>query len=202
GPLAGGWARTRRSLVPPILMVCRWARPCVIAIRFSVRVSVQRRARPVCLAAQATSSASRSTPILAPNPPPTSGVITRMAPGSSPNAPIMMKREICGFCVLTQTVSLPSCHRPPTPRPSPAVPPPGAGTPPQRPRRDPLVPDGPLHPHVAAVERRRVGGLADGHGDVGRGLGEQQGLARQRRLRAYHGGQGLVVHADQPGRVR
>ena len=72
-------ARIRPSLVPPIVTDCRWARPCVIPTRFSLRVSVQRTARPVRLAAQATAITSRSMPTLAPNPPPTSGVITRIA---------------------------------------------------------------------------------------------------------------------------
>ena len=75
-------------------MLCCWARPCVIPTRFSLRVSTHRSARPVCLAAQATRIASRSIPTLAPNPPPTSGATTRMASGSRPKAPAMMKRLI------------------------------------------------------------------------------------------------------------
>ena len=92
----------RPSEVPPSVTVCSWARPCVIPTRFSLRVSTQRSGRPVFRAAQATTSASRSAPTLAPNPPPTSGAITRMAPGSMPSAPARMKRVICAFCVLTQ----------------------------------------------------------------------------------------------------
>jgi hypothetical protein len=72
----------------------------------------------VCFAAQATISPSRSTPILAPNPPPTSGAITRIAPGSSPSAPARMNLAICAFCVLTHTVSLPSAQDAATARPS------------------------------------------------------------------------------------
>ena len=83
-------------------MVCSWARPCVIPTRFSLRVSTQRSARPVFLAAQATRIASRSMPTLAPNPPPTSGVMTRIVAGSMPSAPARMNRLICAFCVLTQ----------------------------------------------------------------------------------------------------
>ena len=41
-----------------------------------------------------------------------------MASGGSPNAPAMTNREICAFCVLTQTVSLPSAQRAATARPS------------------------------------------------------------------------------------
>ena len=99
-------------------MSCCWARPWVIPTRFSLRVSAQRTARPVRRAAQATTIASRSRPTLAPNPPPTSGVMTRIAAGSRPSAPARMNREICAFCVLTQTVSLPSAQRAATARPS------------------------------------------------------------------------------------
>src|ERR1700722_8149795 len=74
----------RPSRSPPILMWCSCARPWVIAIRFSLRVSTQRTGLPVCLAAQATTICSRSTPILAPNPPPTSGATTRIASAGSP----------------------------------------------------------------------------------------------------------------------
>ncbi len=108
----------RPSRLPPMVISWRWARPCVIPTMFSLRVSAQRSARPVRLAAHATATASRSTPTLAPNPPPTSGVITRIAPGSRPSCPARMKREICAFCVLTQKVSLPSAQRAAAARPS------------------------------------------------------------------------------------
>src|SRR6266700_2268330 len=72
------------SRSPPILMWCTWARPWVMPIRFSLRVSAQRTGRPVCLAAQAMMICSLSTPIFAPNPPPTSGATTRIASGGSP----------------------------------------------------------------------------------------------------------------------
>jgi hypothetical protein len=77
---------------------------------FSLRVSTQRTGRPVCLAAQATTSASRSTPILAPKPPPTSGATTRTAPGSRPSFPAAAPRAIWAFCVLSQSVSRSSAH--------------------------------------------------------------------------------------------
>ena len=108
----------RPSRLPPILTVCRWARPWVIPSRFSLRVSVQLSAWPMCLAAQTTRIASRSRPTLAPNPPPTSGATTRMAPGSSPSTPDRMNREICAFWVLTQAVSLPSSQVAAAARPS------------------------------------------------------------------------------------
>ena len=73
--------------------------------RFSLRYSIQRIACPVCLAAQATAMASLSTATLAPKPPPTSGVITRIAVGSSPSAPARAPRASCAFWVLDQIVS-------------------------------------------------------------------------------------------------
>ena len=75
--------------------------------RFSLRVSVQRSARPVFLAAQTTMSASRSMPIFAPKPPPTSGTTTRIWSGVMPRTPHKMRRHTCAFCELCQTVSLP-----------------------------------------------------------------------------------------------
>ena len=72
---------------------------------FSLRDSIQRTACPVCLAAQAMQMASRSTATLAPNPPPTSGVITRTVAGSMPRVPAMAPRASCAFWVLDQIVS-------------------------------------------------------------------------------------------------
>ena len=46
----------RPSLVPPIVMVCRWARPCIMPTRFSLRVSTQRTGRSSRRAAQAITS--------------------------------------------------------------------------------------------------------------------------------------------------
>ena len=71
------YASTLPSFEPPIVIVCRWARPCVMAIRFSYLVSVHRTGRPSCLAIQQTMMCSGSAPNLAPNAPPTSGVMTR-----------------------------------------------------------------------------------------------------------------------------
>ena len=105
------------SLPPPILMWCSCARPWVIATRFSLRVSTQRTGRPMCLAAHATTIDSRSMPILAPNPPPTSGATTRIASGGSPMA-VRISRAICAFWVDAQTVSLPSTHAAAVDRPS------------------------------------------------------------------------------------
>ena len=55
--------------------------------RFSYRVSDHRAGRPSCLATQAVSTDSLSAPNFAPNPPPTSGVITRTSSGLRPTRP-------------------------------------------------------------------------------------------------------------------
>ncbi len=89
-------------------MSCTWSRPWVIPTMFSLRVSTQRTGRPVWRAAHATATTSRSTPILAPNPPPTSGAITRIAAWSRSSAPARMTRASWAFCVLAHTVSFPS----------------------------------------------------------------------------------------------
>ena len=115
--------------------------------------------------------ASRSMPTLAPNPPPTSGAITRIAAGSRPSAPARMNRVICAFCVLTQNGQL-------------AVGPPGrGGAPLQRHRGEPLVHDRPLDHDIAAVEDRVVGGLARVTAHVRLGAGEQQRLGLPARRR-------------------
>ena len=106
------------SRLPPILMWCSWARPWVMPTRFSLRVSVQRRARPVFLAAQATMIASRSMPTLAPKPPPTSGTTTRICSGGRPRTPHRIIRHSWAFCELCQTVSLPFSKAAAVARPS------------------------------------------------------------------------------------
>ncbi len=45
--------------------------------------------------------------ILLPNPPPTSGAITRSLSSAIPLTSDMMKRTMCGFCVVFQSVSSP-----------------------------------------------------------------------------------------------
>ena len=76
-----------------------------------MRVSTQRTARPSFRAAQATAMVSRSVAILAPNPPPTSGAMTRIASSARPSVPASSPRASCAFCVLAHTVSRPSAHR-------------------------------------------------------------------------------------------
>ncbi len=133
-------------------------------------------------------SASLSTPILAPNPPPTSGATTRIFAGSRPSA-VRMNREICAFWVLAQTVSFPSFHSAAT----------GASL--EGHRGEPLVDELAGDDHLAAVEGRVVSRESCAHGDVGAGVREQQRLPGKRAVEADHGGQRRIVHADQFGGV-
>ena len=75
---------------------------------FSERVSLHRTGRPTCFASHATSANSGSAPILAPKPPPTSGVITRSCSASMPSQPATSLRVSCAFCVEHQRVARPS----------------------------------------------------------------------------------------------
>ena len=179
----------RPSRLPPILMRCSWARPCVIATRFSLRVSAQHSARPVFLAAQARVIVSRSMPILAPNPPPTSGdhhadLLGRHAQGAGQDEPAHLRVLRTGpdgqLAVLVADGRGPPLHR-------------EAG--------DPLVDDVLLDDHLAGVERRVVGRHRVRDRDVGAGRREQQGLVGDGGRRSQHHRQRLVVHGDQVGCV-
>jgi hypothetical protein len=75
---------------------------------FSERVSLQRTGRPVRFASHATSANSGSAPIFAPNPPPTSGVMTCTSAASTPSQPATSSRVDCAFCVEHHSVSRPS----------------------------------------------------------------------------------------------
>ena len=67
-----------------------------------------RTGRPTCLASQATSANSGSAPILAPKPPPTSGVITRSCSASMPSQPATSLAGVLRVLVEHQRVSRPS----------------------------------------------------------------------------------------------
>ena len=170
-------------------MWCNCARPCVIAIRFSLRVSTQRTGLPVCFAAHATTICSLSTPILAPNPPPTSGATTRIASGGSPIA-VKISRASWAFCVDAQTVSLPSLKAAAVARPS-------IG----RQATRWLT----MSPSTTTSQPSKIAVVADvpaaPDADVGARVGEQQAVAGERAVDRGHRGQHLVVHADQLGRV-
>lgn len=94
------------SRLPPSLIRLSWARPWVMATRFSARLSAHRTALPDRHAAQATTIASRSMPIFAPNPPPTSGTITRIASDGMPRDSARVLRQRWAFWLLCHTVSL------------------------------------------------------------------------------------------------
>ena len=78
-----------------MVTVWRWARPCVIPVRFSLRVSAQRAMRPSRRATQHTTACSGSAPNLAPNAPPTSGVMIRSAASSIPSMAARALRVPC-----------------------------------------------------------------------------------------------------------
>ncbi len=91
-----------------MVIVWRCARPWVIPIRFSLRVSAQRAGRPSRRATQQTTACSGSAPNLAPNAPPTSGVTIRSAACSMPSMPARAARVPCAPWFGIQAVSLPS----------------------------------------------------------------------------------------------
>jgi len=94
-----------------MVTVWRWARPCVIPIRFSFRVSAQRAGRPSRPATQHTTACSGSAPNLAPNAPPTSGVMTRIASWSIPSMPASALRVPCAPWFGIHAVSRPSASQ-------------------------------------------------------------------------------------------
>jgi len=84
-----------------------WPRPCVIVIRFSLRVSTHCTGRPSRCATAATTISSGRAPALAPNPPPMSGTTTRTAPSSSPSEDAISARSPNGVWLVAQTLSRP-----------------------------------------------------------------------------------------------
>ena len=85
-----------------------WARPWVMPTRFSLRVSAQRAGRPSSLATQQTTPCSGSAPNLAPNAPPTSGVMIRRMASSMPSMPASDERVPCAPWFGIHAVSRPS----------------------------------------------------------------------------------------------
>ena len=76
----------------------------------SERVSTQRTGRPSLRASQATMTSSGYEPILAPNPPPTSGAMTRTCSGARPRRAAMASLVPWAVCVLEYCSSRPSFH--------------------------------------------------------------------------------------------
>ena len=91
-----------------MVIVWRCARPWVMPTRFSLRVSAQRAGRPSRRATQQTTACSGSAPNLAPNAPPTSGVMIRSTAWSMPSMPARAARVPCAPWFGIHAVSLPS----------------------------------------------------------------------------------------------
>ena len=94
--------------MPPIVTFCSCARPCGITSRFSFLVSDQRTGRPSCFAIQQITACSESAPNLAPNAPPTSGVMIRTSSGLRPRMPTRAPLVPCAPWFGIQAVSRPS----------------------------------------------------------------------------------------------
>ena len=75
--------------------------------RFSRRSSTHTTGRPRARAASATATSSGCIGIFCPNPPPTSGTITRIRPSGIPVASASRRRRRCGHWVEAQKVSSP-----------------------------------------------------------------------------------------------
>ena len=101
---------TLPSRVPPIVTFWTWARPWPSAIIDSLRVSVQRTGRSSRLLSSPSTISSGYVPILAPKPPPTSGVMTRTwsASSSLPATKTPLMPWAC--CVDTHWCRRPSTH--------------------------------------------------------------------------------------------
>ncbi len=83
--------------------------PWYAALRCSRRSSTQRSGRPISRASAAMMSSSGNTCPFTPNPPPTSGAITRsLCSGKSMSSAILV-RTMCGIWLEVQTVISPSC---------------------------------------------------------------------------------------------
>ena len=161
--------------------------------RFSIRVSDHRVGRPSCFAIQQVTTASGSMPNLAPNPPPTSGVMIRTTSAVTPSAPTSAPLVPWAPWLGIQAVSRPS---------SPHTAAADAGL--HRRRRHPPVLDDLAGHHLAAVEQVGVGRgrVAERADHVRPGRGEQQPLvAGQRVVHVDHRGQEVVVDVDQLDRV-
>ena len=76
-----------------------WSRPWWAANSDSERVSVHLTGLPSFRATATQSISSGSTPILPPNPPPTSGAITRTFDSGTPIVTVVMVRRMCGIWV-------------------------------------------------------------------------------------------------------
>ena len=76
-----------------------WSRPWWAASSDSERVSVHFTGLPSFCAIARQSISSGSTPILPPNPPPTSGAMTRILASGTPIVAAVIVRRMCGTWV-------------------------------------------------------------------------------------------------------
>ena len=85
--------------------VVTWSRPCASVTNDSLRSAVHLIGRPTRLLAHTSAVSSAYRKIFEPNPPPTSGAMTRSFDSGSPstNAP-MSSRSTCGFWFATYSV--------------------------------------------------------------------------------------------------
>ena len=91
-------------------------RPCCVVTRSSIRVATHLSGRPSRRASHGMSTSSRYGPPLTPNPPPTSGAMTRTRAGIRPSSRATSSRIRWGTCVEDQIVSASSAQRAATPR--------------------------------------------------------------------------------------
>ena len=102
--------RSLPSLSAAIRIRCHWSRPwCTVRLP-SLRDSVHLTGRPSLRVTSSESTSSAVTCSLEPNPPPTSGAITRMFCSAIPVTRASMTRSTCGIWVADQIVNSPPTH--------------------------------------------------------------------------------------------
>ena len=97
--------RTVPSRFAAIEMSCSWSRPWWADRMLSERVSVYLTGLPTRFAAMNVSISSPVTCSLPPNPPPTSGAMTRTFCSGVPVSSAIRNRRMCGICVDDQIVT-------------------------------------------------------------------------------------------------
>ena len=92
------------SLVAASVSFWIWSRPWCAAISDSLRVSVYLHGLPIRRAARKVMNSSGVTCSLPPNPPPTSGAITRILCSGTPRTSASISRRMCGTWVADHMV--------------------------------------------------------------------------------------------------
>ncbi len=96
--------RSRPSRSAATLIRCSWSRPWCTARLPSLRDSVHFTGRPSLRAISTARNSSAVTWSLDPNPPPTSGAMTRMFCSGMPSTAAIRNRSTCGIWVAVQSV--------------------------------------------------------------------------------------------------